>query len=126
MIARLSLEVFYIITRKLVGAFYVDQKKKDLLPSTLPSEHEQWGNNIQITSGGYGAGFVYPIVFQTKVLAVIPFDVNGDWTDDAIPSVHAAWFPDKGSDNNDLRWARIGFSSKNTLWGAYRFIAIGK
>lgn len=42
MIARLSLEVFYIITRKLVGAFYVDQKKKDLLPSTLPSEHEQW------------------------------------------------------------------------------------
>ena len=86
----------------------------------------QWGNNIQITSGGYGAGFVYPIVFQTKVLAVIPFDVNGDWTDDAIPSVHAAWFPDKGSDNNDLRWARIGFSSKNTLWGAYRFIAIGK
>lgn len=86
----------------------------------------QWGNNIQITSGGYGAGFVYPIVFQTKVLAVIPFDVNGDWTDDAIPSVHAAWFPDEGSDNNDLRWARIGFSSKNTLWGAYRFIAIGK
>lgn len=43
MIARLSLEVFYTITRKLVGAFYVDQKKKDLLPSTLPSEHEQWG-----------------------------------------------------------------------------------
>ena len=90
------------------------------------SESKQWGNNIQITSGGYGAGFVYPIVFQTKVLAVIPFDVNGDWTDDAIPSVHAAWFPDKGSDNNDLRWARIGFSGKNTLWGAYRFIAIGK
>lgn len=26
-----------------MGAFYVDQKKKGLLPSTLPSEHEQWG-----------------------------------------------------------------------------------
>ena len=42
MIARLSSEVFYIITRKLLGAFYVDQKKKDLPPSTLPSEHKQW------------------------------------------------------------------------------------
>ena len=28
-----------------MGAFYVDQKKKDLLPSTLPSEHEQWGSS---------------------------------------------------------------------------------
>ena len=43
MIARLSSAVFYIITRKLLGAFYVDQKKKDLPPSTLPSEHKQWG-----------------------------------------------------------------------------------
>lgn len=30
-------------TRKILGAFYVDQKKKDLPPSTLPSEHKQWG-----------------------------------------------------------------------------------
>nr|DAV20276.1 MAG TPA: hypothetical protein [Caudoviricetes sp.] len=28
MIARLSLEVFYIITRKLVGAFYVFRRKR--------------------------------------------------------------------------------------------------
>ena len=120
------MEVFYIITRKLVGAFYVDQKKEDLLPSTLPSEHEQWGDNIEITGAGYSASFEYPIVFTTKVLAVIPFDVNSGWIDKAIPSVHAAWFPNEGSDDNDLRWARIGFSTKNTAFGAYKFVAIGK
>ena len=86
----------------------------------------QWGDNITITGAGYGASFEYPIVFPTKVLAVIPFDVNGGWADEAIPSVHAAWFPDEGSDGNDLRWARIGFSNKNTIFGAYRFVAIGK
>ena len=50
MIAKLSSAVFYTITRKLLGAFYVDQKKKGLLPSTLPSEHEQWGI-IQLKNG---------------------------------------------------------------------------
>ncbi len=86
----------------------------------------QWGDNITITGAGYGASFEYPIVFPTKVLAVIPFDINVGWIDAAIPSVHAAWFPDEGSDGNDLRWARIGFSTKNTILGAYRFVAIGK
>ena len=86
----------------------------------------QWGDNIEITGAGYGASFEYPIVFTTKVLAVIPFDVNGGWIDEAIPSVHAAWFPNEGSDGNDLRWARIGFSNKNTAFGAYKFVAIGK
>lgn len=87
---------------------------------------EQWGDNITITGAGYGARFEYPIVFTTKVLAVIPFDTNGGWIDEAIPSVHAAWFPNEGSDGNDLRWARIGFSTKNTVFGAYKFVAIGK
>ena len=86
----------------------------------------QWGNNITITGAGYGVSFEYPIVFPTKVLAVIPFDVNSGWIDEAIPSVHAAWFPNEGSDGNDLRWARIGFSTKNTAFGAYKFVAIGK
>ena len=86
----------------------------------------QWGNNITITGAGYGVSFEYPIFFPTKVLAVIPFDVNGGWSDEAIPSVHAAWFPNEGSDGNDLRWARIGFSTKNTVFGAYKFVAIGK
>ena len=86
----------------------------------------QWGDNITITGAGYGASFEYPIVFSTKVLAVIPFDVNSGWIDRAIPSVHAAWFPNEGSDGNDLRWARIGFSTKNTDFGAYKFVAIGK
>lgn len=97
-----------------------------LLRKLFSSGIRQWGDNITITGAGYGASFEYPIVFTTKVLAVIPFDVNGGWADAAIPSVHAAWFPDEGSDGNDLRWARIGFSTKNTIFGAYRFVAIGK
>lgn len=87
---------------------------------------QQWGNNITITGSGYGAGFEYPIVFPTKVLAVVPFDVNSNWSDVAIPSVHAAWYPNEGSDGNDLRWARIGFSVSNKDFGEYRFVAIGK
>lgn len=86
----------------------------------------QWGNNITITDSGYGVGFEYPIVFPTKVLAVVPFDVNSNWNDVAIPSVHAAWYPNEGSDGNDLRWARIGFSVSNKDFGEYRFVAIGK
>ena len=102
-----------------------------LVPRKLSSHgfyfrFRQWGDNITITGAGYGAGFEYPIVFPTKVLAVIPFDVNGGWIDEAIPSVHAAWFPNEGSDGNDLRWARIGFSTPNTAFGAYKFVAIGK
>ena len=86
----------------------------------------QWGNNIEVTSSGYSVSFEYPIVFPTKVLAVVPFDVNSNWSDVAIPSVHAAWYPNDGSDGNDLRWARIGFSVSNTTFGDYRFVAIGK
>lgn len=102
-----------------------------LVPRKLSSHgfyfrFRQWGDNIKITGAGYGAGFEYPIVFPTKVLAVIPFDINGGWIDEAIPSVHAAWFQNEGSDGNDLRWARIGFSTKSTAFGRYKFIAIGK
>lgn len=87
----------------------------------------QWGNNITVTGNGYGASMEYPITFPNKALAVIPYDVNGGWTDSAIPSVHAAWFPEEGSDNdgNDRRWARVGFSEKSSLFGAYRYIVIG-
>ena len=47
-----------------MGAFYVDQKKKDLLPSTLPSEHEQWG------FGKTARTFTLPISTQwSKVVA---------------------------------------------------------
>lgn len=68
----------------------------------------------------------YPITFPNKALAVIPYDANGDFNDSAIPSVHAAWFPGEGSDGNDRRWARVGFSGKSLVFGAYRYIAIGK
>ena len=86
----------------------------------------QWGNNIEVTGGGYSVSFEYPIVFPTKVLAVVPFDVNSNWSDVAIPSVHAAWYPNEGSDGNNKRWARIGFSVSYTTFGDYRFVAIGK
>lgn len=43
-----------------MGAFYVDQKKKGLLPSTLPSEHKQWGTAMS-TADGIIHNLVYPI-----------------------------------------------------------------
>ena len=88
----------------------------------------QWGNNITVTGNGYGASMDYPITFANKALAVIPYDVNVGWTDSATPYVHAAWYPGEGSDNdgNDRRWARVGFSEKSSLFGEYRYIAIGK
>lgn len=88
----------------------------------------QWGNNISVTGNGYGASMEYPITFANKALAVIPYDVNDGWTDSATPYVHAVWYPGEGSDNdgNDRRWARVGFSEKSSLFGAYRYIAIGK
>lgn len=88
----------------------------------------QWGNNISVTGNGYGASMEYPITFANKALAVIPYDVNEGWTDSATPYVHAVWYPGEGSDNdgNDRRWARVGFSEKSSLFGAYRYIAIGK
>ena len=88
----------------------------------------QWGNNISDTGSGYGVSIDYPITFPNKALAVIPYDINSGFTDSAIPSVHAAWFPGEGSDGdgNDRRWARVGFSGKNSVFGAYGYIAIGK
>ena len=68
MIARLPSTVFYIITRKLLGAFYVDQKKKGLLPSTLPSEHKQWG--LFYNQNGLSA-ITYPIALSSKPWAII-------------------------------------------------------
>lgn len=88
--------------------------------------YRQWGNNISVTGNGYGVSMEYPITFANKALAVIPYDINGDWTDSAIPYVHAAWYPGEGSDRDDRRWARVGFSEKSSLFGAYRYIAIGK
>ena len=89
---------------------------------------EQWGNNITATGGGYGASIDYPITFPNKALSVIPYDINSGFTDSAIPSVHAAWFPGEGSDGdgNDRRWARVGFSERSSTFGAYGYIAIGK
>ena len=89
---------------------------------------QQWGDNISVTGNGYGASMEYPITFANKALAVIPYDVNSHWTDNAIPYVHAAWYPGEGSDNdgNDRRWARVGFSEKSSVFGAYRYIVIGK
>ena len=72
MIARLSLAVFYIITRKLLGAFYVDQKKKGLLPSTLPSEHEQWGSTAEETK----TSFDVKLNITMTVICAIPYDIS--------------------------------------------------
>ena len=76
MIARLLSSVFYIITRKLLGAFYVDQKKKGLLPSTLPSEHEseheQW-IYADITSS---ANTIHYPITMSRTLTAIAVDIE--------------------------------------------------
>jgi len=77
MIARLSSAVFYIITRKLLGAFYVDQKKKDLPPSTLPSEHKQWVTNNKTLSNDEGAYVMLPLTFPTKCVTALLSDTYG-------------------------------------------------
>lgn len=70
MIAKLSSAVFYTITRKLLGAFYVDQKKKGLLPSTLPSEHEQWGSQL-VALNGMTQSFTLPVHISYAMAAVM-------------------------------------------------------
>ena len=50
-----------------MGAFYVDQKKKDLPPSTLPSEHKQW---IYHAGSGTQAQITLPISLHYSGVAV--------------------------------------------------------
>lgn len=78
MIARLSSAVFYTTTRKLLGAFYVDQKKKVLPPSTLPSEHKQWGSQI-VALNGVTQSFTLPLTISYAMAAVITMR-SGDFS----------------------------------------------
>ena len=61
-----------------MGAFYVDQKKKGLLPSTLPSEHEseheQWIYGA-IPDNSYYRDFVLPVTLKSRPFVVVPADV---------------------------------------------------
>lgn len=105
MIARLSSEVFYISTRKLLGAFYVDQKKKGLLPNTLPPEHEQWGANShgwvafpvaftsfrRILTNHQGSTFMQSKVVEIDSLTGFTLDVDTN-----------------SSENYDAQWIAIG------------------
>ena len=86
MIARLSSAVFYIITRKLLGAFYVDQKKKDLPPSTLPSEHKQW---VYYSGSGTQAQVTLPISLANSGIVV--------GMDGAVVDIHYAAYVDKST-----------------------------
>lgn len=97
MIARLSSEVFYIITRKLLGAFYVDQKKKDLPPSTLPSEHKQWGTATKEYANGIMT-WEYPVTV-TKVLKIL--------TGEAYPT---SWLQ-----NPSVLYASVSAPSDNSI-----------
>ena len=116
MIARLLSSVFYIITRKLLGAFYVDQKKKGLLPSTLPSEHEseheQWGNGKTSKLIGEVA---FPIDYS-KPLAAVPYDITGKGGIAyvaAIVSINNTGFTVTTDSNNEslgaFGWISVGF-----------------
>lgn len=81
MIARLSSAVFYIITRKLLGAFYVDQKKKDLPPRTLPSEHKQW---IKATVTVTDTSFALPVNMGDPLGALTTWE-NGAYQTNNLP-----------------------------------------
>ena len=52
-----------------MGAFYVDQKKKDLPPSTLPSEHKQWV--IMRTDEQAVIKVVPPIIFNKCLIGIV-------------------------------------------------------
>lgn len=60
-----------------MGAFYVDQKKKGLLPSTLPSEHKQWVTNFKTLDNDEGTYIILPIAFPTKGIAAVLSDTWG-------------------------------------------------
>lgn len=87
MIARLSSAVFYIITRKLLGAFYVEQKKKGLLPSTLPQEHEQWLTYVNINGL---SSVTYPIAFKNVPLMAITSEADPAGWDNNINGIAIA------------------------------------
>ena len=92
MIAWLPSSVFYISTRKLVGAFYVDQKKKGLLPSTLPSEHEQWGTAASSQWAGV-LTFTYPIALKNRVLYAVAQEENPyAWRENQSVSISSAFY----------------------------------
>mgnify|MGYP001245688693 CR=1 FL=1 len=54
-----------------MGAFYVDQKKKDLPPSTLPSEHKQWVFCPSVKQTGMEQTMYFPIAFPNAVLTAV-------------------------------------------------------
>lgn len=57
-----------------MGAFYVDQKKKDLLPSTLPSEHEQWGSFVSVDNESF---IILPISATPIQVVVVDMASSG-------------------------------------------------
>ena len=94
-----------------MGAFYVDQKKKDLLPSTLPSEHEQWGTTNNDKGAG-GTSFAYPI-------ACTPLSATASCTSMSVdPSDAAVTMLSNNSCNIDVKQA--------SYTSAYRVIIIGQ
>lgn len=43
----------------------MDQKKKDLPPSTLPSEHKQWGQTSNDKGNNGGGLITWPLTFRS-------------------------------------------------------------
>lgn len=55
----------------------MDQKKKDLLPSTLPSEHEQWGIAGETDHfPNKQCEFTLPLLFPNKFSAAFATDTG--------------------------------------------------
>ena len=96
-----------------MGAFYVDQKKKGLLPNTLPSEHEQWGN---LNVGTTDTKVALPINFSNNTYRVA---VTSTWNADAIGSTLTEEFHNTGGKNTSAFYIKANYSNA-TDW-----IAIG-
>lgn len=98
--------MFYIITRKLLGAFYVDQKKMDLPPSMLSSAIEQW---------------IYYSGYDTQAQITLPISLANNGTvvgiDGTVVDIHyAAYVSDKST--------IIVHTNTTGVWG-FRAIIIG-
>lgn len=70
--------MFYIITRKLLGAFYVDQKKMDLPPSMLSSAIEQWIYVPILANDHVHYEVAFPISFKREKFVVVGTSEGAD------------------------------------------------
>lgn len=111
--------MFYIITRKLLGAFYVDQKKMDLPPSMLSSAIEQWGRvGLPIDGGSHAVPLQIMVnkIFVALVsmvspdvpdIVMAPYWTNADANNIYITTDYETGHSYSGQGQNVVAWILI-------------------